>query len=78
MRTPRELYHGTPIVYSCELDVCLKCGEPLKVAYVSAGDIIKSCGLARVSKMAYPCWGHHTPTRPEAAERIRHGQEYHK
>lgn len=36
MRTPRELYHGTPIVYSCELDICLKCGEPLKVAYVSA------------------------------------------
>jgi hypothetical protein len=36
MRTPRELYHGTPIVYSCELDICLECGEPLKVAYVSA------------------------------------------
>jgi hypothetical protein len=35
MKTPRELYHGSPIVYSCELDVCLKCGEPLKVAYVS-------------------------------------------
>ena len=36
MRTPRELYHTTPMVYSCELDVCLKCGGPLKVAYVSA------------------------------------------
>jgi hypothetical protein len=36
VRTPRELYHTTPIVYSCELDVCVKCGEPLKVAYVSA------------------------------------------
>lgn len=35
MRTPRELYHTTPIVYSCELDVCPKCGEPLKAAYVS-------------------------------------------
>jgi len=33
MRTPRELCHTTPIVYSCELDVCVKCGEPLKVAY---------------------------------------------
>jgi hypothetical protein len=35
MRTPRELYHGTPIVYSCELDVCPECGGPMKVAYVS-------------------------------------------
>jgi hypothetical protein len=36
VRTPRELYHTTSIVYSCELDVCVRCGEPLKVAYVSA------------------------------------------
>jgi hypothetical protein len=35
MRTPRELYHTTPIVCSCELDVCPKYGEPLKAAYVS-------------------------------------------
>jgi len=35
MRTPRELYHRTSIVYSCELDVCPGCNGSMKVTYVS-------------------------------------------
>ena len=29
-------------------------------------DIIKSCGLAKSRKVAYPCWGHHTPTTAQS------------
>ena len=42
MKTPRELYHTTPIVYSCELAVCPKCGGPLKVAYVSSVKMVQT------------------------------------
>jgi hypothetical protein len=38
MRAPRELYHMTPIVYSCELDVCPACGAGMKAAYISGQD----------------------------------------
>jgi len=42
MKTPRELYHTTPIVYSCELAECLMCGGPLKVAYVSSVKMVQT------------------------------------
>lgn len=42
MRTPRKLYHMTPIVYSCELDVCPACGAPMNVAYVSGPKTVQT------------------------------------
>jgi hypothetical protein len=68
MRTPRELYHGTPIVYSCELDVCLECGEPLKVAYVSAVKTVQT--LTRVLGIA------HRPKRCSEPSCARHEMVY--
>lgn len=68
MRPPRELYHGTPIVYSCELGVCLKCGEPLKVAYVSAVKTVQT--LTSVLGIA------HRPKRCSEPSCARHEMVY--
>ena len=56
MRTPRELYHGKPIVYSCELDVCPECGERLKVAYVSGSKTVQtSAGVSTIAQRPKKC-----------------------
>lgn len=56
MRTPRELYHMTPIVYSCELDVCPTCGAAMKVAYVSGPKIVQTMtGPASVAHRPKRC-----------------------
>lgn len=51
MRTPRELYHTTPVVYSCELDICPKCGAAMKVAYRSGAKTVQT--LTRVLSIAH-------------------------
>ena len=68
MRTPRELYHTTPIVYSCELDVCLRCGEPLKVAYVSPVKTVQT--LTSVLGIA------HRPKRCSDPSCVQHAAVY--
>lgn len=56
MRTPRELYHMTPIVYSCELDVCPACGAPMKVAYVSGPKTVHTmAGRVRIAHRPKQC-----------------------
>jgi hypothetical protein len=40
-------------------------------------DIIKSCGLAKMKRVAYP-WGRPIPITVETVERTRHVQDYHK
>lgn len=56
MRTPREFYHGKPIVYSCELDVCPECGERLKVAYVSGAKTVQAwAGVSTVAQRPKKC-----------------------
>lgn len=42
MRTRRELYPKKPIVYTCELDTCPRCGERLEVAYVSGSKTVQT------------------------------------
>ena len=42
MRTPRAFYPITPVVYTCELDVCPACQEPLRVAYTSGSKTVQS------------------------------------
>jgi hypothetical protein len=51
MRTPRELYSKKPMVYSCELNACPRCGGPLKVAYVSGAKTVQT--LASVPTIAH-------------------------
>lgn len=56
MRTPRELYHMTPIVYSCELSVCPACGAPMKVAYVSGPKtVLTMAGKVRIAHRPKQC-----------------------
>lgn len=42
MRTPRPFYPKTPMVYTCELEVCPHCGGPLRVAYVSGTKTVQT------------------------------------
>jgi hypothetical protein len=42
MRTPREYYPKKPIVYTCELDVCPECHEPMKIAYTSGAKTVQT------------------------------------
>jgi hypothetical protein len=42
MRTPRQLYLETPIVYTCELETCPQCGGPLERAYVSGPKTVQT------------------------------------
>lgn len=65
MRTPRRLYHTMPIVYSCELELCPKCGERLKVAYVS--------GVKTVQTLTGNLSIAHRPKRCSAPSCERHG-----
>jgi hypothetical protein len=42
MRTPREYYPHKPIVYTCELDMCPECHEPMKIAYTSGAKTVQT------------------------------------
>jgi hypothetical protein len=42
MRTPREYYPKKPIVYTCELDMCPECDEPMKTAYTSGAKTVQT------------------------------------
>ena len=42
MRTPREYYPKKPMVYTCELDVCPECHEPMKIAYTSGAKTVQT------------------------------------
>jgi hypothetical protein len=43
MKTPRELYHPKPTVYTCELETCLICGGPLvEWGYQSGAKTVQS------------------------------------
>jgi hypothetical protein len=42
MRTPREYYPNKPIVYTCELDMCPECHEPMKIAYTSGAKTVQT------------------------------------
>lgn len=56
MRTPRELYHGKPIVYSCELDVCPECGKRLNIAYVSGAKTVQTwAGVSTIAQRPKKC-----------------------
>ena len=56
MKTPRELYTQKPIVYSCELEVCPKCGGQLKVAYVSGSKTVQTmAGVSTIAQRAKYC-----------------------
>jgi hypothetical protein len=42
MRTPREYYPKKPIVYTCELELCPECSEPMKIAYTSGAKTVQT------------------------------------
>ena len=65
MRTPRELYHMTPIVYSCELDVCPTCDAAMKVAYVGKAKTVQT--MAGQVSIA------HRPKQCSDPSCVRHG-----
>lgn len=52
MRTPKTLYHTTPIIYPCELDTCPKCHAPLvDLPYVNGRKTIQT--MTTVMTIAY-------------------------
>ena len=60
MRTPRELYSKVPIVYSCELDICLQCGRPLEGAYVSGPKTVQTMtGVLTIAQRPKCCTDPH-------------------
>jgi hypothetical protein len=56
MRTPREYYPKKPIVYTCELDVCPECTEPMKIAYTSGAKTVQTmAGVLTISQRPKYC-----------------------
>lgn len=76
MRTPREVYSRRPLVYTCELDGCPRCGGPLEVAYVSGPKTVQTLTGAltiaqRLKRCADPhCPGHQPPFKSAQWQQI--------
>jgi hypothetical protein len=50
MRTQRELYSENKVVYVCELEGCLICGQVMRTAYTSGWKTVQT--LREVSTIA--------------------------
>jgi hypothetical protein len=56
MRTPREYYPKKPIVYTCELDKCPECYEPMKIAYTSGAKTVQTmAGVLTIAQRPKYC-----------------------
>lgn len=65
MRTRRELYSEKPIVYTCELDTCPRCGERLEVAYVSGAKTVQTMtDVLTIAQRTKHCVGPECASRP--------------
>jgi hypothetical protein len=72
MRTRRELYSEKPIVYTCELDTCLQCGEPMEVAYVSGSKTVQTMtDVLTIAQRTKHCVGPECTSRPQVWKSAR-------
>jgi hypothetical protein len=56
MRPPREYYPKKPIVYTCELDTCPECSEPMKIAYTSGTKTVQTmAGVLTIAQRPKYC-----------------------
>jgi len=56
MRTPRGYYAKKAIVYTCELDMCPECYEPMKIAYTSGAKTVQTmAGVLTIAQRAKYC-----------------------
>jgi hypothetical protein len=56
MRTRREYYPKKSIVYTCELDICPECDEPLRIAYTSGAKMVQTmAGVLTIAQRPKYC-----------------------